>query len=143
MINIMDAVNTLNPDIKVTIRHQKQETYLDKDGNEALTSTPIENFTMEFQEGSPTVTREEIVVEYERQVAIEPQTRLREERVLKLKDSDWTVLPDSALSSAKKTKWETYRQELRDLPSTQSPTIDTNDDGFETLKNVTWPTEPS
>lgn len=143
MISIMDCVNTLNPDIKVTIRYIPQETYLDKEGNEALTSAPIDNFTMEYEEGSPTVTREAIEAEYEKQVAAEPKNALRNERDWKLKESDWTVLPDSQLSSAKKTEWETYRQELRDLPSTQSPTINTDNDGFETLKNVTWPTEPS
>jgi len=31
--------------------------------------------------------------------------------------SDWTQMPDSPLSSSKKTEWATYRQTLRDLPS--------------------------
>jgi uncharacterized protein (DUF2344 family) len=115
---------------------------LDKEGNDVLTSAPIDNFTMDYDEGSPTVTREAIKAEYEKQVAAEPKLRLREERTWKLEDCDWTVLPDSKLSSAKKTEWETYRQSLRDLPSTQSPTIETNN-GTETLENVTWPTKPS
>tara|TARA_B100000029_G_scaffold511703_1_gene606468 strand:+ start:142 stop:666 length:525 start_codon:yes stop_codon:yes gene_type:complete len=48
-----------------------------------------------------------------------------------LADSDWTVLTDSPLSTSKKTKWKTYRQELRDIPSTFSKT-----------DTVTWPTKP-
>ena len=54
---------------------------------------------------------------------------IRTERNKKLADTDWTQLADS---TANATAWGTYRQELRDLPST---------DGFP--HNVTWPTEPS
>lgn len=54
---------------------------------------------------------------------------VRSERNRKLADSDWTQLADS---SANATLWGTYRQALRDLPTTS---------GFPT--NVTWPTEPS
>jgi len=32
--------------------------------------------------------------------------------------SDWTQGNDSPLTSSKKTEWQTYRQELRDLPET-------------------------
>ena len=41
----------------------------------------------------------------------------RSERNLLLKMSDWTQLPDSPLSDAKKAEWATYRQALRDMPS--------------------------
>ena len=54
---------------------------------------------------------------------------IRTERNKKLADTDWTQLADS---TANATAWGTYRQALRDLPST---------DGFP--HNVTWPTEPS
>ncbi len=64
--------------------------------------------------------------------------RLRVTRNGLLAECDWTVLPDSALTDSKKTEWETYRQELRDLPSTASPSI--NESG--NLINVTWPTKP-
>ena len=55
--------------------------------------------------------------------------RVRTERNKKLADTDWTQLADS---SADATAWGTYRQALRDLPST---------DGFP--HNITWPTSPS
>ena len=62
---------------------------------------------------------------------------LREERDKKLVSSDWTQAPDhsSPLSNAKKTKWATYRQSLRDVPATTDLT--TWPDG------MVWPTEPS
>jgi hypothetical protein len=35
-----------------------------------------------------------------------------------LKESDWTQVNDCPLSDSKKQEWATYRQSLRDLPST-------------------------
>lgn len=48
-----------------------------------------------------------------------------------LTDSDWTQSLDSPLSDTKKQEWATYRQQLRDLPSTVDPS------------NPTWPSKPS
>ena len=42
---------------------------------------------------------------------------LRLKRNDRLQKSDWTQMPDSPLSDAKKAEWATYRQELRDLPA--------------------------
>ena len=53
---------------------------------------------------------------------------VRTERNKKLADSDWTQLADSGADA---TAWATYRQSLRDLPSS---------DGFP--HDVTWPTAP-
>ena len=39
------------------------------------------------------------------------------------------------------TAWSTYRQALRDLPSTASPTLDPMQETG--INNVSWPTEPS
>jgi hypothetical protein len=47
--------------------------------------------------------------------------RLRIIRDQLLKTSDWTQLPDAPLSDTKKAAWATYRQELRDFPSTWTP----------------------
>ena len=60
---------------------------------------------------------------------------LREERNRKLAETDWRASSDLTLSN----EWSTYRQALRDLPSTATPTLD--DKG--NLQNVTWPSEPT
>ena len=56
---------------------------------------------------------------------------LRSKRNDKLSSSDWMGLSDNTMSSA----WETYRQELRDLPGTLDDTS--------VKATITWPTEPS
>lgn len=60
---------------------------------------------------------------------------VRIERDGLLKDCDWTQMPDSPLTSSKKTEWATYRQSLRDLPSTYS--------SAESASEVIFPTTPS
>ena len=56
----------------------------------------------------------------------------REQRNQKLTRTDWTQANDSPLSESVKTQWQTYRQQLRDMPQA---------DGFDPL-NPTWPTSP-
>ena len=60
--------------------------------------------------------------------------RLRAKRRNKLAESDWTQLPDSPLSKAKKTKWSAYRQALRDIPETYADATSIDD--------IIWPTKP-
>lgn len=55
---------------------------------------------------------------------------LRNERDFLLKQSDWTQIPDSPLTNEQKQSWATYRQALRDLPST----VDIN--------NIIYPEKP-
>ena len=57
--------------------------------------------------------------------------RNRETRNELLAASDWTQANDSPLTTALKTKWISYRQALRDLPSSSD------------WPNVTFPEEPS
>ena len=61
--------------------------------------------------------------------------RLRQERNRRLSETDWMSFSDSPTMT---DDWKTYRQALRDLPSTAEPQLDEN--GF--LINVTWPTKP-
>ena len=51
-----------------------------------------------------------------------------------LKASDWTQLPDSPLSSDKKTEYQTYRRALRDI---------TTHSNWPNLEDSDWPTKPS
>ena len=58
--------------------------------------------------------------------------KFRDSRNRKLNQSDWTQGNDSPLSTSKKTEWQTYRQVLRDLPtSTTDP------------RSPSWPSKPS
>lgn len=62
---------------------------------------------------------------------------LREVRNLRdfyLTSSDWTQMSDSPLSTAKKAKWATYRQALRDMPASNSDVTDESE--------VVWPNKP-
>ena len=47
--------------------------------------------------------------------------RMRDQRNVLLIQSDWTQVVDSSLSDSKKAEWATYRQALRDFPSTWTP----------------------
>lgn len=57
---------------------------------------------------------------------------MRSQRNILLLNSDWTQLPVNPLTTEQKVLWETYRQQLRDLPDN---VIDVN--------NVIWPTPPN
>ena len=79
---------------------------------------------------------------YDAHLAAEPIQKLREIRNHKLSKTDWSQSPD--VPDSLKTKYQTYRQELRDLP-TQSginPKID-DVDGMLINSSINWPNEPS
>ena len=80
-------------------------------------------------EGGETAAEQETA--YRAGVDAKAAESIRTERNKKLADTDWTQLADS---SANATAWGTYRQALRDLPTTS---------GDDWPHNVTWPTEPS
>ena len=61
---------------------------------------------------------------------------VRFDRDLRLAASDWTQFIDVPISTEQKQSWATYRQSLRDLPTTITSSITR-------LEDVTWPTEPS
>ena len=62
---------------------------------------------------------------------------LRLERNARIAETDWRASSDLTISD----DWKNYRQALRDLPASASPSLDSN---YELdLTSVTWPTEPS
>ena len=69
--------------------------------------------------------------------AAEPMKLLRLERDRLLATTDWRASSDLTLSDA----WKNYRQALRDLPASASPTL--NSDYDLDKSSVTWPTKPS
>ena len=88
--------------------------------------------------GNEIVVDEDVIAEEVSKLLAEvPIKRLREERNQKLVDSDWTQYRDVSLSND--SDWKTYRQTLRDLPSTAEPQLDEQGN----LTNVTWPTKPT
>lgn len=58
---------------------------------------------------------------------------IRSKRARLLANSDWTQMPDSPLSEAKRAEWAVYRQALRDLPDTQA---------VNTVDEIVWPVRP-
>ena len=70
-------------------------------------------------------------------VNAEPMRLLRVERDRLLSETDWMASSDLTLAS----NWKTYRQQLRDLPSSASPKL--TSDGLLDMSSVTFPTKPS
>lgn len=66
------------------------------------------------------------------QVLEKQKINMRSYRDNLLSACDWTQVPDSPLTDAKKAEWATYRQALRDLPSTTTD-----------FANPVWPSQPS
>ena len=79
---------------------------------------------------------------YDVHLAAEPMNQLRVLRNHKLSKTDWSQSPD--VPDSLKTKYQTYRQQLRDLPAQSGidPKID-DVDGMLIPDSITWPTEPS
>jgi hypothetical protein len=72
--------------------------------------------------------------------------RIRNLRDFWLSKTDWTVLPDSPLSDTEKTNYETYRTNLRNIPSTYSSEqprdIEFDSNGNVSLNSTTIITKP-
>ena len=64
----------------------------------------------------------------------EQWTQIRAERDRLLSECDWTQAGDVTLTANKKNKWLTYREQLRNVPGTQSSKT--------TYEDITWPTKP-
>ena len=75
--------------------------------------------------------------------AAEPMKRLRFHRDKLLQECHWVVTKATETGVAETDAWKTYRQALRDLPSTQTPEMEAEPTTQLGIKNVTWPTKPS
>jgi protoheme ferro-lyase len=73
------------------------------------------------------------VIESKPALTIDIAKHIRIERLKLLQLCDWTQTADSPLSDTKKAEWQTYRQALRDLPSTNSAS---------SVDDIVWPTPP-
>ena len=109
--------------------------------NKQFTWSGEEYSGLTWLESETKPTESEIDAELTRLTNAESIRLLRVERDRLLAACDWVVLSDSQLTTTKKTAWKTYRQSLRDLPASSSPTLDSN--GNLDMSSVTFPTEPS
>ena len=87
-----------------------------------------------FHDGQTPPSEEEIQKKLAELQAAYPMRLLREERNRRIAETDWMANSDVTM----RDDWKTYRQALRDLPSTASPRIENG-----VLTNVTWPTKPT
>ena len=92
---------------------------------------------LEWLDSSTKPTESEIDNEVTRLNNAEPMRLLRVERDARLAACDWRASSDLTLTDA----WKTYRQSLRDLPASSTPTLDS--DGNLDMSSVSFPTEPS
>ena len=90
---------------------------------------------IDYNDGQTPPTEEQIQTKLLELQNAEPMRLLRQERNRKIAETDWWVLPDRTASQEQKD----YRQALRDITETQTPTLDENGQ----LTNVTWPTKPT
>jgi len=92
---------------------------------------------LEWNDSSTKPSESEIDAELAKLTNAEPMRLLRIERDRLLATTDWRASSDLTLADA----WKTYRQSLRDLPASSTPTLDS--DGNLDMSSVTFPTEPS
>lgn len=94
----------------------------------------FENLTWEPHVDKAIIPTDQAIAQKAKELeAAYPMVLLREERDKKLTETDWWAMSDRTMTSEQTA----YRQALRDLPSTASPTIENGQ-----LSNVTWPTKP-
>ena len=109
------------------------------------TSTDSDYDTLEWDSSNsiPKPTKEDLESKLAVINAAEPMKRLRFHRDKLLQECDWVVTKATETGVAETDAWKTYRQALRDLPSTQTPEMEAEPTTQLGIKNVTWPTKPS
>lgn len=124
IVDITDAIRELCPNCGFSVKDDDYNTIVWSESNIL-----------------PKPSLEEVNSKLDELRLLQPMKQLREERNIKLLETDkYTSIPDWPHASEEvKQAWVTYRQALRDLPSTSTPQFDENSE----LTNVTWPTPPS
>ena len=83
-------------------------------------------------------TEEQIQAKIDELEAAEPLSLLRIERDRLLTKYDWITIRAYSQGTEVPMEWQTYLQQLRDLPATAEPQLNENGE----LTNVIWPTPP-
>ena len=97
--------------------------------------------TIEWRDSRTKPTKGEVDAEVTRLIAAEPMRLLRIERDKLLTETDWVSSKSVDTGVAVSAEWKTYRQALRDLPSSANPVLDLSIRCG--VSSVTWPTKPS
>ena len=97
--------------------------------NESYINVPCRDVN-NYRVNTETLQLEEIIVQEDF------TAYMRHGRNVRLLECDWTQGEDSPLSAEKKAEWQTYRQQLRDLPSQFTGPILNRED-------VVWPNPPN
>ena len=115
---IVETLELLNPEAKWSVSNSGTAYDIEwlTDGNRP-SNEDIENKRLELRNA-------------------EPMRLLRQERNRRIAETDWMSFSDSPTMT---DAWRTYRQALRDLPSTAEPQLDEQGN----LTNVIWPTKPT
>tara|TARA_B100001250_G_scaffold297949_1_gene259430 strand:- start:64 stop:465 length:402 start_codon:yes stop_codon:yes gene_type:complete len=130
--NVLSAFDALRPGVSYQV-----EPPFGYEDISIMTSVPHKSFVDTSTLTMPSET--EINNKIAELHAAEPMRLLREERDYRLLQTDWTQNPD--VPTETKTKWQAYRQALRDLPSTSDPKLNAGYHLDQT--SVTWPSKPS
>ena len=127
------------------------------DCNWSMTDNNYDTLVWEIANSKSKPTHNELLEKVNELNNIKPLEVLREKRNELLDQTDKYMVSDFAYEvSTTKEDWISYRQELRDLPTTASPQIniveriETNNETLISqtvtvieLENITWPTPPS
>ena len=119
----------------------KTEALLSLKPNTEWTWVGTDYSGLQWLDSSTKPTESEIDAEVTRLTNTEPMRLLRVERDRRLSACDWVSAKATDTGVAVTTAWKTYRQALRDLPASASPSLDSY--GDLNLTSVTWPTEPT
>ena len=121
--------------------YTKSKALLTLKPNTVWTWTGTDYSGLNWIDSSTKPTESEIDAEVTRLNNEEPMKLLRVERDRLLTACDWIITMHKELGTNIPAAWKTYRQSLRDLPASASPSLDSY--GNLDLTSVTWPTEPS
>ena len=114
---------------------------IDPNASFMLTGDTYAGLTWESGNSTSKPTEAEITAKIKELDDAEATNLLRQEIDGKLAETDWVVTKAAETGVAETTAWKTYRQALRDLPTTSTPKL-TSDYTLDPT-SFTWPTKPS
>jgi len=103
-----------------------------------MASSDITGKRYKLSNGEAVEMTEEEIIAYSNSTLLESNmVWIKSERNRLLLESDWTVNPQIPMSESKAAEWASYRQQLRDFPSTVTVEMLRSEAG------LSWPVRPS